>query len=69
MKFSIEDFFSKCDQIGRKLQIWSHLPRKYLMENFIFLGSVRVSIILYEMMEDQAETEWHASHNREINNT
>ena len=36
MKFSVKDFFSKCDQICRKLQIWSHLLRKSLMENFIF---------------------------------
>ena len=25
MKLSINDFFSKCDQIRRKLRIWSHL--------------------------------------------
>ena len=37
MKFSINDFFSKCDQIQRKLQICSHLPNKSLIENFIFL--------------------------------
>ena len=36
MKFSIKDFFSKCDQIRRKLRIWSHLLNKSLMENFIF---------------------------------
>ena len=36
MKFSIKDLFTKCDQIGRKLQIWSHLLKKSLMENFIF---------------------------------
>ena len=36
MKFSINDFFSKCDQIPRKLGIWSHLLNKSLMENFIF---------------------------------
>ena len=36
MKFSIKDPFSKCDQIHRKLQIWSHLLKKSLMENFIF---------------------------------
>ena len=36
MKFSIKDFFSKCDQIWRKLRIWSHLLKKSLMENFIF---------------------------------
>ena len=35
-KFSIKDFFSKCDQIRSKLQIWSHLLKKSLMENFIF---------------------------------
>ena len=36
MKFSIKDFFSKCDHIRRKLLIWSHLLKKSLMENFIF---------------------------------
>ena len=36
MKFSITDFFSKCNQIRRKLQIWSHLLKKPVMENFIF---------------------------------
>ena len=34
MKFSIKDFFSKCDQIRRKLLIPSHLLKKSLMENF-----------------------------------
>ena len=36
MKFSIKDFFSRCDQIGSFQQIWSHLLKKSLMENFIF---------------------------------
>ena len=36
MKFSIKDFFCKCDQIRRKQRIWSHLLKKSLMENFIF---------------------------------
>ena len=27
VKFPITDFFSKCDQIGRKLRIWSHYWR------------------------------------------
>ena len=36
MKFSIKDFFSKCDQIRSFLRIWSHLPKKSLMENSIF---------------------------------
>ena len=38
LKFSIENFVSKCDQIGKKyLRIWSHLLKKYLTENFIFV--------------------------------
>ena len=36
MKFSINDSFSKCDQIRSKLRIWSHLLKESLMENFIF---------------------------------
>ena len=36
MKFSIKDFFSKYDQIHSFQQIWSHLLKKSLMENFIF---------------------------------
>ena len=36
MKFSIKDFSGKCDQIRSVLQIWSHLLKKSLMENFIF---------------------------------
>ena len=36
MKVSIKDFFSKYDQIRRKLRILSHLLKKSLEENFIF---------------------------------
>ena len=43
MKFSIKDFFSKCDQICSLLRIWSHLLKKSLMENFIFCA-VNVNI-------------------------
>ena len=32
MKFSIKDFFSKCDQNRSFLQTWSHLMKKSLME-------------------------------------
>ena len=42
MKFSIADFFSKCDQIRRKLQIWSHILKKSAMENFIFCVVMKV---------------------------
>ena len=33
-KFSIKDFFSKFNQIRNFLQIWPHLLKKSLMENF-----------------------------------
>ena len=33
MKCSIKNFFSKCDQIHKKLRIWSHLLKKSLMGN------------------------------------
>ena len=36
IKFSIKDFFSKCDQIRWFLRIWSHFLKKSVMENFIF---------------------------------
>ena len=36
MKFSIKDFFSKCDQNLRKLRIWLHSLKKSLIEIFIF---------------------------------
>ena len=40
LKFSIKDFFSKCEQIRKFLQIWSHLLKKSLMENFIFCAVI-----------------------------
>ena len=58
LKFSIKDFFSKFDQIRSFLRIWSHLPKKSLMGNFIFLCNVRsllskeTSPILFKSMGD-----------------
>ena len=59
MKFSIKDFFSKCDQIRRKLRIWSHLLKKTLMENFIFCAvsgfgnkSVHLIVALLEILHN-----------------
>ena len=40
MKFSIKDFFRKGDQILSVLRAWSHLLKRSLMENLIFLCSV-----------------------------
>ena len=36
-KFSIKDSFSKYDQNGSLLRIWSHLLKKSLMENLILV--------------------------------
>ena len=46
MKFSVKDFFGKCDQTHRKLGIWSHLLKKPLMQNFTF--SCRVNCAWYQ---------------------
>ena len=47
MKFSIKDFFSKCDLIRRKMLIWSHLLKRSLMEKFIFCAvSILEPVIL-----------------------
>ena len=42
MKFSIKDFFSKCDKILGFLRIWSRLLKKFLMENFIFCAVIKL---------------------------
>ena len=46
MKFSIKDFFSKHNQIRRKLWIWSHLLKNSLMENFYFCAVEPESVFL-----------------------
>ena len=45
IKFSIKDFFSKCDQIRSFVGIWSHLLKKSLMENFIFCAVWMIKIL------------------------
>ena len=39
MKFSIEDFSSKCDQIPKKLRILTHLLDKFWIKKLHFLCS------------------------------
>ena len=45
MKFSIKDFFSKCDQIRSFLRIWLHLLKESLIENFIFCVAEMVILL------------------------
>ena len=44
MMFSIKDFFRKCDQIRRKLRIWSNLLKKPLMKKLIFCAVMALSL-------------------------
>ena len=55
MKFSIKDFFSKYDQIRRKLRIWSHLLKKSLTENFIFCAREVIQFELHFLRRNQAK--------------
>ena len=40
LKFSVEDFFSKSNQIHREPRVWSQLLKKFSMENLIFCSVV-----------------------------
>ena len=54
MKFSIEDFFSKCDEIRSFLRIWPHLLEKSLMENFTFCAVLNsVETVVYHKFQHQ----------------
>ena len=48
MKFFIKDLFSKCDQIRSFLRIWSHLLKKSLIENFVFVQWVLSDRVFFE---------------------
>ena len=56
VKFSIKDFFSKCDQIRSFLWIWSHLLTKSLMRKFIFCAVIIVGKI--ELCATKAASQW-----------
>ena len=47
-----KDFFSKCDQIRSFLQIWSHLLKKSVMENFISLCKFNTGLIWYKVFKN-----------------
>ena len=46
-KLLIKDFFSKCDQIGNFLRIWSHLLKKSLMETSFFVQCNQCNDLYY----------------------
>ena len=53
MKFAIKYLFSKYDQICRKLQIWSHLLKKSLIENFTFCAVIVLIKLIFGVPEQQ----------------
>ena len=69
MKFSIKDFSCKCDQIRRKLRIWSNFLKKYLMENFFFCVADAIKKVTYNFNSNlyifykcpEADTAWKVS--------
>ena len=56
MKFSIKDFFNKLYQICRNLRNWSHLLKKFLMENLIFQQRPSSSYIYSHLLLCQPNT-------------
>ena len=59
LKFSIKDFFSKCNQIHSFQRIWSYLVKKSLMENFTFCAVVGLFLkIFLELHEKCPNTEF-----------
>ena len=49
IKFSINNFFSKCDQIHKKLLILIHLLKKSLMESSIFCAVIIVNYMVMQI--------------------
>ena len=53
LKFSIKDFFSKCNQIHSFQRIWSYLVKKSLMENFIFCAVVGLFLKIFLKLHEK----------------
>ena len=74
IKFSIKDFFSKCDQIRRKLRIWSHLLKKSLIEDSIFVQchsplqqccSEHLRLFSFVILKHPINSFWYNSRNKD----
>ena len=51
IKFALEDFFSKCDQIVSFLRIWLHL-QKFLIKKINFYATLYSSLgLLLDLLE------------------
>ena len=68
-KFSMKDFFNKCDEIRKFLRIWSHLLKKSLIENFIFCAvhlSQKLSILVLLLAWQRLNAAFYFAINRMI---
>ena len=61
MKFSIKDFFSKYDQIYFQ-QIWSHLLKEILIENFIFCVAKSVETLRKNLVSEAIASDGNRDH-------
>ena len=59
MKFSTKDFFSKCDQIRRKLRMWSQLMNDSLVENFIFVQWISADSEIKDVQQVTTVGNWN----------
>ena len=56
MKFSINDFFSKFEQIRKKLRICLHLLKKPFVENFNFCAVwIGLSVLIFQILVNKRE--------------
>ena len=55
-KRNFKNFFSKCDQIRSLLKIWSHLLKKFLMENLKVVSATFLLICFVYLKESTCET-------------
>ena len=61
MKFSIRDFFRKCEQIRSFMRVWSYLLKKFFMKNFTFSAVTElknVQKLFFEKVKWSNEKEW-----------
>ena len=59
MKSSINNFFSKCDHIRRKLRIWSHLLKKsfcavkFVNQSLLFNKKKKLKLAVNEVVQEK----------------
>ena len=62
MKFSIKDFFSKCDQSRSFLRIWSHLLKKSLMKTSFLCSEMFNSVNIVSFFFDKKPNRFYSRH-------